>query len=275
MMTMVIATVAAVLSGVFFHGVLRTLGVEPALSRYATLLYLLLPAVQIYYAASLDALIGAAMLGALYFFLQPRWPKAVFGTISLVTAASFLTFAWLLLVPVMAGWEIVRRRNIWRTAAVCATVAAFYVGLRQLSGFDYIEAFRTASRIENPEGFRLLAAPASYVFTRLEGIGEILLFFGPFLLVLMWRGLRRPARGSSPLHLLFWLAAGTLLAMLAAGAYRTGETARAAMYIYPYLLLPVVGWLGRTEIPRTGWWQLAALVFAQGLLMQLFGSYFW
>jgi hypothetical protein len=61
--------------------------------------------------------------------------------------------------------------------------------------------------------------------------------------------------------------------MYAVGAWRTGETARACAWIYPYLLFPVAYYLDEAG-PGTRV-QIAWLVFIQSVGMQLFGNYFW
>ncbi|MCH8288217.1 MAG: hypothetical protein IID12_03800 [Candidatus Marinimicrobia bacterium] len=63
--------------------------------------------------------------------------------------------------------------------------------------------------------------------------------------------------------------------MFLAGAYRIGESARAAMFIYPYLLFPVISHLKEINAEMYERNQLLALVFVQALVMQLFGDYFW
>lgn len=301
--SLAIAIVSTVLSGLFFYGLLRRLQVTDSLAGYMTLLLLLLPAVQIYYAASLDALVATALLGALCFFLQPRALVAIAGTTILLIAASFLTFGWIFLLPVLAGWELLERRWPYRLVAVGIAIALFYVGLQSVTGFDYLRSFRLASALENPNGLYLLAEPVSYLLTRLECLTEILAFFGPFLVVLLGRGLRRndetvglapavalhgreqPGDGTRDAHDLqsqgrlaqglFWLGVGTLLAMFASGAFRTGETARACLFIYPYLLLPIAMYLQRPEIHDRARTQLLSLVFLQTLAMQTIASFFW
>jgi hypothetical protein len=71
---------------------------------------------------------------------------------------------------------------------------------------------------------------------------------------------------------LYLTAVITLGALFLTGAYRTGETARACLFIYPFLLLPILA----AEYPeRQRWRWIFAAVFGQTLLMQLFGRYFW
>ena len=140
---------------------------------------------------------------------------------------------------------------------------------------NYLDSLLIASRLENPQGFRGFSEPASYFFTRLEGISEILIFFGPFLGWLLLAGWGAMKQGRPRLYALTWLVVVTLLGMLATGAFRTGETARACLFIYPYLLFPVASGLAGEKIGTREKYLLLALVFLQGLLMQMFGFYFW
>jgi len=141
--------------------------------------------------------------------------------------------------------------------------------------FNYLASFLIASRLENSRGFYLLASPASYLFTRLEGVCEIVLFLGPFLGWLLWKGIRSLRQSSRNLFALAWLGALTLAAMFLAGAFHTGETARACLFIYPYLLFPVAAYLQQGRLSPQDAKILPVLVFFQSLGMQMFGFYFW
>ncbi len=143
--------------------------------------------------------------------------------------------------------------------------------LRPALDFDWWLAFRTAAAMENPNGFRLLAEPVSYLFTRLEGVAEVALFAGPLLCVLAVLGLRqRPiAFAWSWRGLLVWAA------MLAAGAFKTGETARACLFVMPCVLAVVAPLASSGVLERRHLTLLTVSLFAQTLIMQLWGDFFW
>ena len=143
------------------------------------------------------------------------------------------------------------------------------------TGFNYINSFFIASQLENTHGFLLFHDPLSYVFSRIESVLEILIFFGPFLMIAAVRGLPALKKNHPDLFLLTLLGTGSLMMMFLAGAYRIGESARAAMFIYPYLLFPVISHLKEINAEMYERNQLLALVFVQALVMQLFGDYFW
>ncbi len=112
--------------------------------------------------------------------------------------------------------------------------------------------------------------------TRLENAGDILVFFGPFLLVLFGRGVRLMRAGvCRELFLLTALGIITLLAMFLTGAFRTGETARACLFIYPYLTFPVAVCLQHYGCGNADRQVLLWLVFGQTLAMQTLAGYYW
>lgn len=251
-------------------------------ARYMAFLFVLLPAVQIYYLASLDALIVALLTGVLYLFCfgKGRWSVAV---ASLLLIGSFLlTFVSLFILPVLVGFDLIVRRSLKRSLMVIGGLIGVHVLFYLLTGYNAWLVFREASHYENPKGFMLFVDPVNYLFTRVEDIAEILFFLGPFLLTLFIRGMRskfhlRPLADLRlrPLFVLTVLACVSLLGMYAVGAWRTGETARACAYIYPYLLFPVGYYLEDNEVGPGGRLQLAALVFLQSVGMQVFGTYHW
>ena len=59
------------------------------------------------------------------------------------------------------------------------------------------------------------------------------------------------------------------------GAYRTGETARAALFMVPFLVLPIAGRIASMDSGGGDFRRLAAVVFLQALGMQLVADYWW
>lgn len=250
---------------------------------YFPLLLLLLPAVQIYYCATLDALIASLLLAAVALWAaaarrQQTFPIAAAS--AFVAAASFLTFAFVWVIPVL-GILSVRQKHLWGKrwmlpfTALIFTFVVFYGLLWAALGFDYLSALRMASRLENPNGFRLIAEPVSYLFTRLENITELGAFCGPFLLTIAVSQLNTFRARFPDAFAVTTTATLTLFVLFLTGAYRTGETARACLFIYPYLLLPVAAAVSTRQITPGETNKLACLVWAQSLLMQVSGAYFW
>jgi hypothetical protein len=240
-----------------------------------------LPAFNVYGAASLDGLVLAASTLSLWGWLAARGGARVRGAAAFaagLVAANLLSFGAVFAIAVAAllalreAWVERSARGAWVWLSGLAALAAVCAGLHAGFGYDHVEAFLTASRLENPRGFRGFATPLDYALTRIECVAEIALFFSlPALAV--WvreRGLRRPPfdlrREGDRVE-----AAGFLVmaAMFAAGAFWTGETARACLFFQPWLLLGL-----RDAPPRT----LAAVAAAGGAqtaLMQLFANFFW
>jgi hypothetical protein len=253
---------------------------------YATLLLALLPATQIYTGATLDAIIAALLLWAMREWISSPTVARTVRAIFAVTFASFLTFGTAWVFPVLFAADIYRAKQTTQNQSItsifiygvrrfalllCAFVLAFTL-LYQLTGYNHLQALRTASQLENPEGFRLLHQPYNYLMTRLENVAELAAFSGPFLLVLGKRGLSQLWRNGWT-GILFAVAVGTLIGLFLTGAYHTGETARACLFVWPYLLLPVLLTLQK-DSPQQRQGVLFA-VFAQTWVMQLFGNWFW
>ncbi len=237
------------------------------LTGYALATFFLLPAVQIYYAVSMDALAAGLFLGAFVFFLEPGRRAWLLSLLFLVL--SFLvTFAALFLPPLLLWWEWRGRRSLRRSLSLLLALGLLMLLARFGAGMDYLEVLLIASERENPDGFRLLSEPLTYLVSRFENVGEILLFLGPLLTLFMWRSLRR---GKGAAASLARAAITILLTLFLAGAWHNGETARGCLFAIP-LLLPAA----LREVPvaeREG--VMMPLIFSQALLMQLFGSFFW
>lgn len=242
---------------------------------YAALLLLLLSATQIYFCASLDGVVAALLLASVALACEKR----TFFAASCVFAASFLTFGVVWVVPVLLVLE--GRRKTWaRLGGVIGVLLVSYLLLYAVFGFNYVAALQTASRLENPHGFRLVTDPIGYAMTRLGDVAEIALFAGPFVVWLAFRGITR-LRKTAPDA--FWLFASAFLSLgglFLTGAYRTGETARACIFVYPFLLLPVLAALRKNDAKNAGEPNgaektLLLLVWTQSVVMQVIGDYFW
>lgn len=242
-------------------------------SRYLSFLLVLLPAVQIYYLATIDAIVAALLTATVYSCCFGKDGKSIAAAAAALAASFLLTFVSLFILPVIVGFELITKRSVRRSAIVVGSVVGIHVLFYLFFGYNAWQSFRTASLFENPDGFMLFVEPANYLFTRLEDVAEIFVFFGPFLALLFVRGFRDLKK--RPLNLLAALACGTLLAMFLTGAFRTGETARACLFLFPYLLAPVGYYIADRGTSAGERSFLASLVFAQALGMQLFGNYHW
>ena len=258
------------------------LGGTPARAAQFALLFAVIPAINIYFAVSLDGVI--ALFSALWVWgaVLVLTNRSVIGGISLIVAGillmNILTFIGLFLLAVtflIAVREVfLYRRHMFTVALGIAAIIgmAGYLFFFSVFGYDHLRAFITASQLENPGGFFALAAPLKYIMTRLEDIFEIALFlslgitgtlFSRHHLQLNLRDHRDDASA------LFHAAIIILACMFLVGAYKTGETARACLYLYPFFL-PVL----RSVNDRTLYLS-TVLAGVQTMIMQLCGGYFW
>ena len=126
-----------------------------------------------------------------------------------------------------------------------------------------------------------LTNPIEYFTTRIQDILDIVIFFGPVLSVLAYRGfvmLREEAAqdvDSSKKYNIVLAALIALGLLFLTGAPKKGETARVCMFILPFLLIPVITYIQRTNMSRRDKIILLALVFGQAVLMQLLGIWVW
>jgi len=245
-----------------------------SIAGYSTFLFLLLPAIQIYFSASIDALIGACLLGVLYHFFHSQSNFGLLAAILLLMLASFMSFGSLFIVPVIFAYEFLEKRSIRRSFYLAAATGLLYLLLFSTTGFNYAQSFIIAAKLENPYGPWLLARPLVYTATRFEGLFELVLFYGPFLGLITIRGLKENM-ASSKLKNITLVGVACLALMLLLGVYREGETARAAIFIYPYLIFPVGIYLKDHPISLGERNILAATIFLQTILMQMVGNYFW
>ncbi|RJT02177.1 hypothetical protein [Halococcus sp. IIIV-5B] len=286
LVTTAIAAISLPTSAVLVYRLVGTY-YERSVAQYTTLLFVLLPSVQIFYLATIDAIIATLLLAAVYFFTrESRWWSLATLACLLVAASQLFLFVFVL--PILAGIAVFRREKLLPLVGIGVGLVACYLVVKFGLGYDYLHSLSIASEQQNPNGFMLLADPSDYVFSRFEDIVELGLFFTPFLCLLAARGLRdlwgdlRPegrwwltaTREREP----FVIAAAAVVgfcAMLVAGVYHTGETARGALYIYPYLCLPVAAAVHRVRPNFRDRWLLVGAVFGQTLLLQLLGSYLW
>ena len=243
--------------------VLRVVGVRPDRSNLLTLLFAVIPAINIYSVVSLDAVVLTAStlallgLARLISDRKPLWGSVALFAVG-VLAANALTFAGVFLFGVALVW--VRKRQVRTALLVTVGVGLLcYVVLRLWFGYDHLVAFVLASASEHPDGFRLISWPAHYWLTRVECVAEIAAFLSiPVLLAF-----RRK------LHPVTLSGAAVLLLMFLTGAFRTGETGRICMFIYPFLFLSL------RHLERPALRRLIACAGAQSILMQILVGWFW
>jgi hypothetical protein len=262
----------------------RQLGLPATKGNALTLLFATLPAVNIYGAVCLDGVILTFSLlyfyGVLLLFSDANSKKA--GTVLcacgvlLVNLLTFLGVFLLALSFALALYDYFQRKSflLLKVAVVCLGLLGG-VALLLYFCFDYnhLRAFATASFLENPEGFRGFANPLGYLMTRVEVVGELILFLSLGVAAALFRRERRRQIAvewrKNPATAITLMGLAILLSMFGAGALYTGESARVCLFIYPYLLLL----LAKADIEEQQ--DLIVLAGFQTAGMQLFGCYFW
>jgi hypothetical protein len=264
-----IAVVSAALSVIFLYHILKHF-VSESITRTATLMYLVIPAVQIYFLTSTDALISALILGGIYAMVaRPTLWRFALGATCLWLASS-LSFLATFALPVMIGFVLIKRQQRLFVAGMLTVVMLGWAVFFSLTGYNYLQSFFVAHAIEAANTGKTLSA---YIATRLDCLGETFIFLGPVLGALLVQGLMIKRRSSAAL--LAWLGIGTYGLLLAVNVFRNGETARAALFLYPFLFFAITLKLAEMKPTQQQTLILFGAVFAQTVVMQLIGTYFW
>jgi hypothetical protein len=273
-----IALLSTVFSSVFLWWILsKVLGQPYDIAGFCVFVFMMVPAVQIYYLASEDAIVSSCIIGSISFFMGRKPVVATIGCAICLFLGSFLTFGFLFVLPVLALYDLIINRALVRSTLAIVGVGSGYYLLYVLTGFNYVNSFVIGSA-DHLGSYHLLAEPISYFFTRLQDVLEIVMFLGPVLAWLAINTLSKQDRDLREIRVLAVVSLATLAAMFLSGAYGAGETARGCLFIFPFLLLVVSGNFGKRSgevVARGASARLPYWVFGQSLAMQTFGSYFW
>jgi hypothetical protein len=275
-------TLLSSLTVVLVREIMKSVGLSATSSSLFALLLAVIPAFNIYGAVCLDGIIATSstlfLLGAIRIYRRGVDPLGVVYFVFGMLISNLLSFGGVFLIAtaLLVGIrELVIERRYRILGALTATLlvgVVLFVAMQSVFNYNHLQAFVTASAIENWDGFMLLSDPIRYAMTRVECVSEIALFlsFGVLALLFHRAYIKTRLLGiEDGVNAFFLVGAATLLAMFLAGAFRTGETARACLYIYPYFLLAI----RNVEV-----YTLRALVLAAGfqtIVMQLVGWYFW
>lgn len=246
------------------------------IAAFVSLIFIFLPATQIYYLSSLDSLIAVTFLATLYHYLRWRKRHHLFDY-TIFTGYFFMSFFLTYMAVFLAGLIILdsfkQDKNLNNIIKLFIPLFIIFAGFYIFLDFNYALGFMTASHLQNPNGFYLLSNPISYLTTRFENIAEILLFFSPVAILLAYRGLKNKTNKMVQFSKSAIL---VLLIMFLAGVYDTGETARICLFIYPLLLLPIASYINSAEnVKMYRKQQVLLVLWIQSTLMQIVGHYFW
>ena len=244
------------------------------------LLAALLPAVNIYTIVSLDGVI--LLFASLYLAGMVAWavgkhPLVVLSLLTIGLAGmNLLSFGGLFLFALGGLYGLYqlfihKRRDLLKLYLASAAIVGLLLLLLYVDfKYNHLQAFLTASATENPGGFALFHHPLRYFVTRFEGIIEVLVFLGlPAAGFLLRRSAWQKPHLSTPGSSLALTALAVFLLMLLTGAYQTGETARAGLFLYPFFILLLNNTFQADLKP------LMLLTALQTAVMQGLWSFFW
>ncbi|UQB67615.1 hypothetical protein [Epilithonimonas zeae] len=268
------------LSFPLFYKILLYLGFEEVRRKWMLLLFAVIPSVNIYLLVTIDALVLSStlifLLGFARIFNQKRIDSVSFLLIfsgliltNLLTFSGLFLFAFLGCISfyflVKGKWSFV-----WLSLMSAVVFVLAFLIIYTTTGYNQLETFLLASQSENPDGFRLFHQPFVYLMTRLEDIGEIFLFlsFG-FLAILFSEKSGTEVFENRNINILFFSAITAISTMLLTGAYGTGETARACLFLVPYFLILL------KDISFDQFKTLFYLCLLQTFGMQMIGNFYW
>lgn len=274
-------SVLGLMSFIPLYKILTYFNLEKSRKNLLIIIFALIPAVNIYSIVSIDAVFLFFSLIFLYGTLLISKSTKInwFGILVTVigfTLANSITFSGTFLAciaAILSIFDLIKHKNYYPLYNFIIVGILFLIILfisNILLDYNHIEAFLNASKLENPNGFRGFEQPLVYIFTRIENISEILLFlsFGFFAYLFIPKNLNLQKQDIS--FYLPIIAFGSLLLMFLTGAYGTGETARACLYIYPFFLLLLI----RIATVQT-LLNIAYIALFQTFFMQMVGDYFW
>lgn len=268
------------LSFPIFYQILVYLGFEEKRRKWMLLLFAVIPSVNIYLLVSIDSLVLTStlivLLGFARIFNLNKIDAVSFLLISLgFIFTNLITFSGLFLFAFLGCFSFYfllkgKWNFVWLSLMATVLYVLIFLIIYSTTGYNHLETFLQASHSENPDGFRLLHQPFVYLMTRLEDVGEILLFlsFG-FLAVFFSKKNETEVFENRNLNILFFSAISAISAMLLTGAYGTGETARACLFLVPYFLILL------KDINSDQFRILFYLCLFQTFGMQMIGNFYW
>lgn len=231
-----IGTLSLILLGFAFRHALTLLQFPEEKANLIAAALLFCAPVQIYTIYAVDATIAAVGCVLIAATLSQKWWMSWLGSAASLFILFLLSFgSMFFVIPVLAAGFY--RKNFVVAAASVATAVLGILALKPVLGYSWLDSLMLASKLENPHGFRLLADPVSFVATRLENVFEPILFLGPHLMFLLIPAFRSALKSDAWEGKVMLSAIGTLTAIFLTGAYHTGETARAGLFLIPFLIL--------------------------------------
>lgn len=271
------------LSSLFFpilNSVLKNLNFSDERRKQVLLLSAVIPSVNIYSLVSIDGIIlmtsSLMILGITRIFKLERidFLSVLFCVLSLILT-NMLSFSGLFLVAffgLLCLWFLIKKDLKFAVVGTVSVVCylLFFVLIYKIFGYSQLETFKKASASENPGGFMLLHDAYIYFWTRFQAVGEILVFlsFG-FTALLFSKKISFNLKQENFIKILFFSAITALGLMFVSGAYGTGETARACLFIVPFFIILL------KNLNQKTFSILCILTLLQCFAMQMIGNFFW
>jgi hypothetical protein len=274
----------SMLSLVLVFYILKTLGVSEKQSKLLTLFFAVIPAVNIYSIVCIDGIIMTTstvfLLGIVILIKKPNQRIMGMGLMAFgFLLTNLLTFGGLFLIVVgffLSVVEILLKKETYIFMGLVISLLVFggiILILIYFFNYNHIQSFFIASRLQNPTGFRLISDPINYLLTRFEDIYEIAFFlsFSALSVILNYRLLKFSEKNRGQINNRIISLSGilSLILMIMTGAFCTGETARACLFIYPYLLILL------TNVDSVLMKEMVFIAGFQTALMQICANYFW
>ncbi len=271
-------TIISSFSIILIYYIFKEIGLDNNKSYFFALLYSVIPSFNIYALASFDAVVLVFMnlflLGLIKIIKKDNLtPIGLMLMSAGILITSALTFAVVFIFGVLmflSLYYISKKKTVIFIASLIIVFLelVFYFLLYKILNFNYLQSFVLATKLENPHGFLLSANPAQYILSRIEDMLEILIFISLPVLVAI-RDNKTYKNIKKDIMIISITAFTVLIIEFLTGAYRTGETARACVFIITYIILLI------SDLDSNIYGQVIVLTALQTGLMQLIGNYYW
>lgn len=264
--------------------ILRLLQIDPLKRKFLILLFSVIPAINIYSINCLDGVILTTstifLLGIVVLLKKPE--RKTLGilllTIGFLTT-SLLNYAVLFLLGVgglVSIYEIIKYKKITILTGLLVCVFSFlgvFLILKYGFHYDYAQSFMSATKLENILRISFIFDIRNYGLTRFEDVSEMAFFLSfPVLAYLTTDAIINKNLKNffkNDMVVVAFTAILTILFVFIIGTYKTGETARSCLFVYPYLVL----FLLNKEKDDYLW--MILLVAIQTSIMQIYFGFYW
>lgn len=250
---------------------------ERRFALWGLVLLLSLPAVQIYSVFTIDAVVMAGVFLTYFLFVKSIVDQRFVWLAAFVMfGLMWMTFASVIMVPMLVIVEWLSARKVHRWLLWLIMLAALWWGTHILFGYNYVESFQTARGLESHLSL-FEGDMVAYAVTRLEAVMELIVFMGPVILYFFVTACFRLVK-LRQFHLPVWHAMtliGMLMGVFISGSFATGETARAALFVWPFVIMVIADEARQREFYIADYSVVWVLVMLQTVLMQTFGWYGW